>query len=375
MKYRIRKDLIGGTYRYLIRPVLFKINPEWVHDAFTFLGEFFGKFRITRKLIHGVFSYSHPSLEQNVLGIQFSNPVGLSAGFDKDARLINVLEPIGFGACEVGTMTDEPSSGNPKPRLFRLPRSKGIVVYYGLKNIGITKALKRLSRKKVNKIVLGLSIGKTNCEKTIGLEQGIQDYFCGMQKVVDSGIGDFYTINISCPNTFGGEPFVTADRLRKLLEKLKELPIEKPLFLKMPINEPWEIFKELLDVALEYGIKGVVIGNLNKDRKDKAVKDPIPDFVKGAMSGRPTKKLSDELISKTYQYCGDRLMIVGVGGIFSAKDAYEKIKRGATLVQLITGMIYKGPQLIGVMNQELVELLEKEGYKNITEAIGAYHKK
>ena len=142
----------------------------------------------------------------------------------------------------------------------------------------------------------------------------------------------------------------------------------------MPINLPWKEFKPLCEVALKYKVDGVIIGNLNKNRQDPAIIDEIPKSVQGSISGKPTEKLSNELISKTYREYKKKLIIIGAGGIFSAEDAYEKIKRGSTLVQLITGMIYQGPQLIGEINRGLVKLLEKDGYKNISQAVGAYHK-
>ena len=148
---------------------------------------------------------------------------------------------------------------------------------------------------------------------------------------------------------------------------------KKPVFLKMPINLPWVKFKALLDLAIKYKVAGVIIGNLNKNRQDPVIKDAIPSYIKGSVSGLPTQKLSNELIAKTYKTYGQKLVIIGVGGIFSAADAYAKIQRGATLVQLITGMIYEGPQLIGDINRGLVSLLHHDGYTHLSQAIGSYH--
>ena len=223
---------------------------------------------------------------------------------------------------------------------------------------------------KGNNYPISISIGKTNSTKTASQKAGIEDYYDCLKEFANAGIGDFYTINISCPNTFGGEPFTTPESLDPLLKKLQMVKTNKPIFLKMPINLEWKEFKQLLEIALKYKVNGVIIGNLNKDRQDPAIKDIIPEHVQGGISGKVTWALSNKLIYQTYKAYGKKLIIIGVGGIFSAEDAYKKIKRGASLVQLITGMIYEGPQLIGEINQGLVELIKRDGYKNISEAVG-----
>ena len=368
---KLISSLVGATYRHILKPLLFRHDPEKIHDRFVKLGQWLGSHTLTQTSVRWLFNFEHPTLEQNLWGLTFKNPVGLSAGFDKDANLTDILPSIGFGHMEIGTVTNQPYAGNPRPRLYRLPQSKGLVVYYGLKNIGARDIVQRLKNKK-NKAPMSVSIGRTNNQNFAAVESGIQDYFACLRELVTNNIGDLYTINISCPNTFGGEPFTTPELLTKLLDKLYSLPIPKPVLIKMPINLPWPEFKPLLDTALTFRVNGVIIGNLNKNHHDPAIKDFIPPNVKGGISGKPTWNLSNELISQTHRYYGDKLTIIGVGGIFSAADAYEKITRGASLVQLITGMIFDGPQLIGEINRGLVELLRRDGYKNIHEAIGKY---
>ncbi len=367
--------LLRIIYKYLIRPILFFQDPEKVHNRFTQIGHFFGKYSLTKKVIKKLFYFQHPSLEQKILGIDFKNPVGLSAGFDKDANLINILPEIGFGFVQVGSITYHPCEGNPKPRLYRLLKSKAIVVYYGLNNIGVKKIIKKMKKEKRNDSPISVSIAKTNSPKTKTTQSGIDDYLNCFKELLKHNINDFYTINISCPNTFGGEPFTTPEKLNQLLKKLSSLKIKKPVFLKMPINLKWNKFKKLLEIGIKYKISGVIIGNLNKNHQDKSIKDKIPSKIKGGISGKPTWQLSNNLISKTYQEFGNKLIIIGVGGIFSGQDAYEKIKLGSSLVQLITGMIYQGPQLIGEINKDLVDLLKKDGYQNIQQAVGSYHQK
>lgn len=366
--------LIGGAYRLGLKPMLFRFDPEMVHDQFIKYGEWLGRRGWARTAVARLFSYDHLKLKQTIAGMTFTNPVGLSAGFDKDGRLVNILPAVGFGYSQVGTVTKQAYGGNPRPRLYRLPKSGGIVVNSGLKNDGVGVIMDRLKRRQsAQHFPISISIGKTNCQETASTAGGVEDYTVGLAVVVASGTGDFYTINISCPNTFGGEPFTNESDLELLLQSLVKVA-DKPMFLKMPINLPWPGFKQLLEVAIRYRVAGVVIGNLNKNREDPAIKDVIPAKIKGSVSGKPTWQLSNELISKTYEQYGKDLIIIGVGGIFSAEDAYEKIKRGASLVQLITGMIFQGPQLIGEINSGLVKLLERDGYNNISEVVGAYHR-
>lgn len=361
------------SYKKILKPILFKMDPEKVHDAFLKIGGILGKFSLTRAITRWCFLKPN-KLKQEIHGIKFPNPVGLSAGFDKNADTINIMPEVGFGFMQIGTVTNQAYQGNPKPRLYRLPKSKALVVYYGLKNIGVDKILPKIASSK-KKLPISISIGATNDKSTAKLEDAIEDYYQGYKKSVQSGLADFLTINISCPNTFGGEPFTTPHRLDLLLKRLKEVKNEKPIFLKMPIDLNWDKFKKLLEVAEEYKIDGIIIGNLAKDHQSDLIVEKIPKNVKGGISGKPAQNLADYLISKTYQEYGKKFVIVGVGGIFSAQDAYKKIKAGASLVQLIAGMIFEGPQLITQINLGIEELLKKDEFKNIQEAIGADHKK
>lgn len=369
MKYSIFNFL----YKSFAKPLFFLFDPEDIHDWMTHLGDVLGKYTLTSSVIRKLFFFEHPSLTQNLHGIEFQNPVGLSEGFDKDALLVEIIDDVGFGFTQVGSVTLHAYEGNPKPRLVRLPKSKSILVNYGLKNDGVSVILERLQKKHVT-IPVGISIAKTNSKENASDEEAIKDYVQTFEQCVTRNSGDFYTINISCPNTYGGEPFTTPERLEKLLSAIEKIKTEKPIFIKMPINLPWNEFKLLIDVIAVHQFAGVIIGNLNKDRTSVQLADEISSETKGNMSGLPTRDLSNELISKTYQEYGKKLTIIGVGGIFSAQDAYEKIQRGASLVQLITGMIFEGPQLIGAINKELVQLLERDGYTSIQEAVGVRHR-
>lgn len=365
--------IIELLYTRILKPILFRFDPEMVHDGFLRVGHTLGNYRIAKKITRAVFSFENKKLSQTVHGITFTNPIGLAAGFDKDAHLVNILPDIGFGFAEIGSVTARPYEGNPHPRLVRLPKSRGILVNYGLKNNGVDA----LNNKFVNEypspqIPISISVAKTNCKEVVTPEEGIADYVTTLTKLTERGVGNIYTINISCPNTFGGEPFTTPELLEPLLKSIDALSLKKPLWIKMPISVPDTTFSDLCSVADRHNVSGLIIGNLQKDRTDSSIIDHVSAHQAGGISGKPTWKRSNELISQTYATYKDRFVIIGCGGVFSAEDAYEKIKRGATLVQLITGMIYKGPQLIGQINRELIKLAEKDGYTNISEAVGAH---
>ena len=323
-----------------------------------------GRYRITRALTRAAFVYRHPMLEQTLAGIHFTNPIGLAAGFDKNAQLTATLPQVGFGFAEVGSITGEPCAGNAPPRLHRLPHSKSLLVYYGLKNDGARAITERL-RDKHFAIPIGMSIAKTNNRATCDTDNGIQDYAKAFSHVAN--LGAYTTINISCPNTFGGEPFTDPDRLERLLSRLDQLPTTKPIFIKLAPDLDMDTLDSLIAVAEQHRVQGYICSNLTKNRNNPLIKDQVPTY--GGLSGKVVEPLANKLLARVYQQAPGKI-IIGCGGVFSAEDAYKKIRLGASLVQLITGMIYQGPQLIGQINQGLVRLLKRDGYKNISQAIG-----
>lgn len=369
----MKRKLVGVVYRNIIKPFLFKREPEDAHKIFLNLSSIVGKYALLRAIMGFFFNFKSNFLKQNIDGIDYINPVGLAAGFDKDAGMIKVLPKVGFGFLQIGSITFGPYEGNKGKRAVRLLKSRGIIVNYGLKNDGIKKVAPKIPKKGLGDIPISISIARTNCPETSSLEKGAEDYIKSIKYVEEQNIGDFYTINVSCPNTEFGEPFTTAENLEILLSAMEPLEITKPVYLKMPIDKTWEEFNEMLKVANNYNVSGLIIGNLLKDRNNKAILDPIAKDQKGGISGKPTEKATNKLIFKTYEQYGKRFTIVGTGGIFSAEDAYLKIKLGASLVQLITGMIFRGPQVVGEINKGLVRLAKKDGYKNISEAIGSFH--
>jgi len=337
-----------------------------VHDRMLGVGALLGRFSPTRWLTRASFFYSNPKLEQTILGIKFPNPIGLAAGFDKNAEITDILPDVGFGFEEVGSITGEACAGNPKKRLWRLPKSRSLVVYYGLKNDGCKIIRRRLEEKKF-RIPLGISIAKTNSPATVEPEAGIADYAKAFRTFAD--FGAYLTVNISCPNAFGGEPFTDSEKLERLLARLDQIQTERPIFLKLAADLKDAELDAILAVAERHRVHGFVCTNLTKDRSNPLIKDEqVPE--KGGLSGMVVQELSDRVIAQVYKKTQGKKIIMGCGGVFTAPDAYKKIRLGASLIQLITGMIYEGPQAISAINQGLVELLEKDGYENISAAIG-----
>lgn len=361
-------------YKHIAKPILFKQSPDGVHHRMIRSGSLLQRMPLMGRLASSSFAYHNDALlSQDVAGLTFTNPVGLSAGLDKNFELVPLVKAIGFGYMEGGSLTLDPCVGNSRPWFHRLPKTKSIVVHVGLANYGVDHAIAKIKSYRAavfSRFPLNISVAKTNSPGTCTDEDAVADYVGSLEQLQASGVGDMYTLNISCPNTFGGEPFTDPVRLEKLLSATDALELEKPLFIKMPIDLPWPAFKELLAVADNHHVDGVTIGNLAKDRTKVDLKDPLPETIKGNLSGKPTQKLSDALIRQTYKAYGKRFVIIGVGGIFTAEDAYTKVKNGATLIELVTGLIFQGPQVIGQINQDLAKLVEADGYNNVSEAIG-----
>ena len=283
------------------------------------------------------------------------------------------MKAIGFGFMEGGSLTYRECQGNPRPWFHRLPKTKSIVVHVGLANHGVETIINRIKAydpKTFYDFPLNISVAKTNSSVASTDDQAITDYIGSLKLLKKAGVGKLITLNISCPNTYGGEPFTTADRLDRLLSAADQVALSCPLFVKMPIDVSDKIFDELIDVIIAHQVAGVTIGNLAKDRTKIKLADPLPDNIEGNLSGKPTWELSNHHISRTYRHHKHQLTIIGVGGIFSAEDAYTKIRLGASLVELITGLIFEGPQLIGQINQGLDGLLYKDGFTHISQAIG-----
>jgi len=361
-----------SAYKNLLRPVIFLFDSEFVHDKFTGFGEFLGNYYLSKTLLRILFGVGNKSLEQKIAGIDFKNPIGLAAGFDYQAKLTQIFPSIGFGFETVGTITNLPYEGNPKPRLGRLIQSQSLLVYKGFKNEGIEKVSRKLKKLKYA-FPLGISIGKTNSQTDkMTQKQAVLDVISAFKIAEEANIKNaYYELNISCPNLFGNVSFYPTKNLEELLLGVKNLKLKKPLFIKMPISKTDSEVLSMLSVIVKFPVSGVIFGNTQNNRSDKSfVKEELKKYPVGNFSGKPTFKRSNELIKLGFKNYGKKLIIIGCGGVFSAKDAYKKIKLGASLVQFITGMVFEGPQLAAEINLGLIKLLKKDGYSNISQAIG-----
>ncbi len=368
----IRNLILRIFYKGLMKPFIFLMKPEKAHDVFKAVGVKLGSNPLSLALVSLLFSYRHPMLKTTVDGVSYDSPVGLSAGFDKDGELTKVYPRMGFGLAELGSFTGEVCPGNPGAgnRLFRLKKSKSILVWYGLNNQGSKKIADRLRGVDFGRLRVGISAAKSNLTPCFVLEQSVADYVKTMQEFKD--IGDYYTLNISCPNTQDGEPFVVKRNLDALLTAANENRVEgKPIYVKLAADMSISEINTIVDGCMEHGIEGVVLTNLAKPAyNDEYIKEELT-FHKGALSGLPLQRISTDVVRHVYRRTRGKLTIIGVGGIFTAQDAYEKITSGANLLHMITTMIFDGPQNISEINRGLVKLLKKDGFNSIEEAVGS----
>lgn len=356
-------------YQRVVKPLAFLCDPEWVHDAAVRVGVLLGASRVARRVLTGLYAYQYPALEQTVAGIRFPNPIGLAAGFDKNAELLRVLPSIGFGFVEVGSVTAQPCAGNARPRLWRLPDVRGLLVHYGLKNEGAQVIAERVRRQSCA-IPVGVSIAKTNVPTCVSVEEGVADYRASAALL--RGIGEYVTVNISCPNAYGGEPFSVPAHLEALLTELDTLELSSPVFLKCSADTTIEMMDAYIGIVRRHRVAGFILANLTKNYARASFRAPEGmNELRGGVSGKLVEELSTCLIEHVYTATAGKYVIIGVGGVFSAEDAYEKIRAGASLVQLITGMIYEGPQLMGEINAGLVRLLARDGFSSVAEAVGS----
>ena|SRR3989344_5420353 len=333
-------------YKRVLKPFLFCFNPEKVHHFCVAMGQFIGNHEMTRSLVDWAYGYNGKDISKVVDGLRYRTPVILAAGFDYNGRLTRILPHVGFGGVEVGSVTARECQGNPTPQLQRLPNEKSIIVNKGLRNDGVDKIIQRLKTTPREKdFVIGISIARTNDKRGASTEEGVADYAYSFRKLNEEEVGDYYTINISCPNAYGSEIFIDPKLLPTLLSALEKIPCIKPVYIKMPINLVWEKFKELIEIIKDFRIKGLVIGNLNKDYGILDEQNRPKKYC-GGLSGLPCRDLSTQLIQRVREHYKNRFTIFGVGGIASPIDAANKFEAGADLLQLITGMIYEGPSLI-----------------------------
>jgi dihydroorotate dehydrogenase (fumarate) len=368
--YKINRFL----FVYAAKPLLFIVPPDKIHNSMIRFTAVMGHVSFMRWLVKIIFKgHRDERLVQKYHGVEFDSPVGLAAGFDKNGEVVPIIAVLGFGFGTVGSVTAKRCIGNPRPWFYRLPKTKSLVVNAGLSNHGSRIIIKRLGQYKPQttaQFPVVLSVAKTNNQNVVDIKDGIADYVTTIKRAKNEKSIKMIEINISCPNAFGGEPFTTPSRLNRLLSAIDTVGVTQPIYVKMPVDLSWDSFRALLDVIVNHQVVGVTIANLAKDRTKIELKDNLSSNIRGNLSGEPTWQLSNELIRQTYLNYGDRLTIIGLGGIFSAEDAYVKIRLGASLVEIITGMIFCGPQLAAEINDGLLQLLERDGYTHISQAVG-----
>lgn len=342
----------------VLRPFLFKLDPETTHDlAIKSL-----KFNYLPRKMFEVEDEQILNIE--LLGKNFPNPIGLAAGFDKSGEVYNSLLKFGFGFIEIGTVTPLKQFGNPKPRIFRLEDDGALINRLGFNNDGIEIIKNRIKSEK-KKGVVGINIGPNKNTK-----DQKNDFCIGLKNFFD--IADYITVNISSPNTEGLRDFHDQEKLEDLLLALNKIKSENkiniPLLLKISPDIKDNQISEIADTAIKNDISGIILTNTTNSNKDKL----ISDFKKeeGGLSGEPLQQISTNMIKKFYKQLNGKIPIIGVGGVNSGKSAYEKIIAGASLLQLYTGLVYKGPSIVKNIKKELIQILKAEGLNNIKDAIG-----
>lgn len=340
-------------YKILIRPILFLFPAEKAHHI-TFqllhiISKIPGKLFIIKKL----FQVRSPSLEQEFAGLKFPNPVGLAAGFDKDAKNVPAWDALGFGFVEIGTITPLAQPGNEKPRLFRLKNDRAIINRMGFNNEGVEAAVQRLKKIRT-KAIIGGNIGKN---KVTPNEDALSDYLKAFEILYP--VVDYFVVNVSSPNTPGLRELQEKEPLKKILNGLKEAnkkqEKEKPILLKIAPDLSQAQLDDIVNIVRETSIEGLIATNTTISREGLSYsREYIESIGAGGLSGQPLTEKSDKVIHYLRKKLGPDILIIGVGGIMSAGDAVKKIKAGANLVQLYTGFIYEGPSLIRRINKKLI---------------------
>ncbi len=364
-------------YKKILRPVLFRWDSETIHD---FLLHQLSLNYAWLDRFQFAFQEAHPALAQMILNLKFANPVGLAAGFDKYAKAVPAWHTLGFGFAEIGTITAQAQTGNDKPRVFRLKKDEALINRFGSNNDGARRTAETLQaweqKKLLRAIPLGVNIGKT---KVVELIRAHTDYEFSFEQLWK--LADYFTVNVSSPNTPNLRELQDESFLQEILQALAQTnrrlslkydSTQKPILVKIAPDLTFQQVDSVLGVVEKTQTSGILATNTTI-RRDHLCSNEELYSESGGLSGKPLKDISTEMISHIYKSTGGKFLIVGAGGIFSGDDAYEKIKAGASLVQIYTGFIYEGPLICKKINRRLVQLLERDGFKNISEAVGTAH--
>ena len=336
-------------YKFLIKPILFLFDPEWVHHTVFYLLKVVHRIPGMGTMIRDIYHLKDQRLERKLFGLTFPNPVGLAAGFDKDANLYQELSNFGFGFIEIGTLTPKPQPGNPKKRLFRLPEDDGLINRMGFNNQGVEEAIKRLKKNKG--VLIGGNIGKN---KTTPNDEAVSDYVECFEALFPHI--DYFVVNVSSPNTPNLRALQHKEPLQHLLQTLKDLNLKrtspKPILLKIAPDLTDDQLLDIIDIVTTVKIDGVIASNTTLSR-EKLISSNRSEM--GGLSGKPIAERSTEVIRFLHEKSNNAFPIIGVGGIHSPEDAINKLNAGASLIQLYTGFVYEGPGLIKKINKAILE--------------------
>lgn len=340
----------------LLKPILFLFPAEKAHYFTVSMLKLVLGIPFVSNLFRSFYQYEHPSLEREVFGLKFKNPVGLAAGFDKDGKAFKAMAALGFGFIEVGTVTPVGQEGNPQPRLFRLPADKGLINRMGFNNAGADAMMERLKKGKPDGVIIGGNIGKN---KNTPNENAEQDYAICFEKLFP--YVDYFVVNVSSPNTPNLRALQDKEPLTKLLSLLQKMNNDKvnskPILLKIAPDLTYEQLDDILEIVKTTEIDGIIATNTTISRANLTTKKIKVDAIgDGGLSGVPVRRRSTEVIRYLYEKSDKKLKIIGVGGIASAEDAKEKLDAGAVLVQVYSGMVYAGPGLVKSINKSLVTM-------------------
>jgi dihydroorotate dehydrogenase len=343
------------VYKSFLKPLLFQLAPEKAHGLTVSLLKTTLSTPIANAIFKNTYKFEHPSLERELFGLRFKNPVGLAAGFDKDGKYYQAMSSLGFGFIEIGTVTPKPQAGNPQPRLFRLPKDKGLINRMGFNNEGIDAFVHRLKNgKRPEGVIIGGNIGKN---KVTPNEDAVNDYTICFEALFP--YVDYFVVNVSSPNTPNLRALQDKEPLTNLLSTLQKLnhekPKAKPILLKIAPDLTDTQLDDIIEIVETTKIDGIIATNTTISREGlKTDENTVKNIGNGGLSGAPVRKRSTEVI-RYLKKKSPNLKIIGVGGICSPADAIEKLEAGADLIQVYSGMVYAGPGLVKEINKALVK--------------------
>ncbi len=348
------KPKIVVMYKSILKPIFFLFNPETAHKIVVTTIKTTWKIPFVKQIARKMCRVEDPRLEKKLFGLHFPNPVGMAAGFDKEGKLYNELSDLGFGFVEIGTFTPKGQSGNPKPRLFRIPKDEGLINRMGFNNSGVEEAVKRLKKNKP-RCIIGGNIGKNTATPN---EKALDDYKMAFDTLFP--YVDYFVVNVSCPNVTDLCELQDKDSLNDILKAVTTLNQSKsnpkPILLKISPDLNFNQIEDTLSIVKANNVDGIIATNTSVSRANlKTDSTEIQKIANGGLSGKPIKKRSTEIIRFISDKTNGSLPIIGVGGIFSAEDAIEKLDTGADLVQIYSGYIYEGPMLVKRINKALLQ--------------------